>query len=401
MSVFASGRTRNHYTVFLVVLMLLVFCHTPLFAENDPMSDLKTDDELEEELKYLKAETFVITPSRILQRIEKAPGSIYVVTDKQIRQMGARYLKDVMDTVPGWYLWQTFYGGGGAGMLARGTSGPSSNQIIFMVNSHVVNEPYNGGGAVYQHIDLDNVKRIEFVTGSGSALYGSGAMAGIVNIITKDGEDVDGLQLTGRGGSYNTWETNALIGKTIAGLEVAAYVDYVNTDGFRGQVDQDRQSVLDQRSGTQASLAPGNMKNHADHWDAQLTMKYKGFKFDGKYIDFNKDYPFGDRPILDNMSNVDTQYYNLNLSYDAIVMEGLDLLVKAFRNQKDSNSTAQVFPKGSLIGTPTGPTILSDNMFYDSARTSRRTGTEAQTIYEITDGNTILGGIAFEQMEGV
>ena len=322
-----------------------------------------------------------------------------MVTDKQIRQMGARYLKDVMETVPGWYLWQTFYGGGGAGMLARGALSPSSNQILIMVNSHVVNGPYMGGGGAYQYLDLDNVKRIEFVTGSGSALYGSGAMAGIVNIITKDGEDVDGLQLTGRGGSYNTWETNALFGKTIEGLEVAAYVDYLNTDGFRGHVDQDQQSELDQRWGTHASLAPGNMKGQADQWDAQLTMKYKGLKFDGKYIGRKHDFYFGVRPILDNMSKMDYQQYYLNLSYDATVMEGLDLLVKAFRNQYSSNSTWQVFPKDSLIGTPTGPTILSDNKFTDSANNGRRTGAEAQTTYEITDGNTIVGGIAFEQME--
>ena len=52
------------------------------------------------------------------------------------------------------------------------------------------------------------ITQIEFVTGPATAPYGSGDMAGIVNIITKDGEDVAGLQLTGRGGSYNTWEIN-------------------------------------------------------------------------------------------------------------------------------------------------------------------------------------------------
>ena len=399
MRIFMSGSKMFRCAVMVLVPVLFLL-HPWVASPEEPLENaLKTDEELEEELKYLKAETYVITPSKIPQRIEKAPGSIYVVTDKQIRQMGARYLRDVMETVPGWYLWQTFYGGGGAGMLARGALSGSSNQILIMVNSHVVNSPYLGGGAAYQYLDLDNVKRIEFVTGSGSALYGSGAMAGIVNIITKDGEDVDGLQLTGRGGSYNTWETNALFGKTIEGLEVAAYVDYLNTEGFRGQVDQDQQSVLDQRWGTLASLAPGNMKGQADQWDAQLTMKYKGLKFDGKYIGLKKDHPFGARPILDNMSKWDYQEYYLNLSYDATVMEGLDLLVKAFRNQTYYNDTSQYFPKDSLIGTPTGPTILSDNKFTDTASKSRRTGAEAQTTYEITDGNTIVGGITFEQME--
>ena len=238
-----SKMIRCVLALFLPILFLLHPCNA--FSEETMEDALKTDMELEEELKYLKAETYVITPSRIPQRIEKAPGSIYVVTDKQIRQMGARYLRDVMETVPGWYLWHD-YSSDEAIIFTRGQGANASNQILFMVNSQMVNNPRDGSGSWYQYLDLDNVKRIEFVTGTGSALYGSGAMGGVVNIITKDGEDVNGLQLTGRGGTYNTWEGNALFGKTIAGLEVAAYVSRLDTDGFRGHVNQDLASKLDQ-----------------------------------------------------------------------------------------------------------------------------------------------------------
>ena len=397
MTVFPSKSKpiRRAVILFLPLLFLLQPCSA--FPEESLNDALNPDDALEEELKYLQEETYVITPSKIPQRIEKAPGTIHVVTDKQIRQMGARYLSDVVDTVPGWSLRQDYIAG--AWVCARGVGGPSSNQILFMVNSQVVNNPLDGSGLFYQYLDLDNVKQIEFVTGAGSALYGSGAMQGIVNIITKEGEDVDGLQLTGRGGSYNTWETNALFGKTIEGFEVAAYVDYLDTDGFRGHVDQDQQSVLDQRWGTHASLAPGNMKGDANQWDGQLTMKYRGFKFDGKYIGRKADFPLGWRPILDNMSKWDRQQYYLNLSYDATVTEGLDFLVKIYRNQYSRNGTTQFAPKGSLIGTPTGPTILSDNTFTEWAGKNRRTGAEAQTTYEISNANTIVGGITFEQMD--
>ena len=99
------------------------------------------------------------------------------------------------------------------------------------------------------------------------------------------------------------------------------------------------------------------------------------------------------------MSKIEQRQYYLNLSYDATVMEGLDLLVKIYRNQYSSNGTSQVYPMDSLIGTPTGPTILSDNKFSEFAQKSRRTGAESQTTYEIWDANTIVGGITFEQME--
>ena len=142
------------------------------------------------------------------------------------------------------------------------------------------------------------------------------------------------------------------------------------------------------------------MKGDADQWDGQLTIKYKGLKFDGKYIGRKMDKPFGYWPILDNMSKTNDQQYYLNLSYDATVMEGLDLLAKVYRNQYSTDGTMQTYPKGSLIVTPTGQlTTLSDNLFFEWTGKSRRTGAEAQATYEILDANTIVGGISFEQME--
>ena len=391
-----SGSKLFRYAIMLLVPVFFLL-HPWVASPEEPLKNaLKTDDELEEELKYLKEETYVITPSKIPQRIEKAPGTVHVVTDRQIRQMGARYLKEVIETVPGWYVWQMWRGDV---VYARNTAGALSAAILFMVNSHQVNDAYYGNAIEsYANLDLDNVKRIEFVSGPGSSLYGSGAMAGIINIITKEGEDVDGLQLTARGGSFDTFEGSALFGKNINGLEVAAYVDYRNTSGFRGHVDQDTQSVMDQRFGTHASLAPGNMKGDAYQWDAQLTLKYEGFKFDGKYIDRKRDLPFGFTwATLDNVSNWHNKDYYLNLSYDATPTEGLDLMVKAYRNQHSMDMVNQPFPKGSLMMTPRGPIINSVNRVTEVENKSSRMGAEAQVVYEIVDSNTIVGGITFER----
>jgi outer membrane receptor protein involved in Fe transport len=384
-----------------MMLLIPVFFLLPpeIACPEEPLENaVPKKDELDDELKYLQEETYVITPSKIPQRIEKAPGTVYVVTDKQIRQMGARYLREVVETVPGWYVWQMWRGDV---FYARNKAGGFSSEILFMMNSHQVNELFIGSATeTYANLDLDNVKRIEFVTGPGSSLYGSGAMAGIINIITKEGDDVDGLQVTGRGGSFNTWEGNALFGKTIHGLEVAAYADYRTTDGFQGHVDQDFQSVMDQRYGTHASLAPGNMKGDAYQWDAQLTLKYEGFKFDGKYIDKKRDWAFGWwTPTLDNISNQHNKDYYLNLSYDATPTEGLDLMVKAYRNQHSLDQVSQVFPEGSFMMTPSGPMLNSVNRVAYGEYNTSRMGAEAQVVYEIVDSNTLVGGITFEQQK--
>jgi outer membrane receptor protein involved in Fe transport len=200
-------------------------------------------------------------------------------------------------------------------------------------------------------------------------------------------------------GSFDTWEGGALFGKTIKWLEVAAYLNYRNTEGFRGHVEQDQQSMLDSQYGTHASLAPGSMKGDLYEWDAQLTMKYDGLKFDGKYINIKRDEPFGFRPILDNTSYFGDRDYYLNLSYDTTITEGLDFMVKAYRNQNTIKIHNQIFDKGSLILTPTGPMMTSVDRFVESWNKSSRMGAEAQVTYEIVDSNTLVGGITFEQQE--
>ncbi|MBW2635035.1 MAG: TonB-dependent receptor plug domain-containing protein [Deltaproteobacteria bacterium] len=184
---------------------------------------LESDEELEEELKYLKAETYVITASKIMEEIKKAPASISVITAKQIREMGARDLTDVLYTVTGYdYVYSTF---GTRYAEARRNTWFLGSMYLFMINSHPMNENYLGG-ADFDTMALDNIKRIEFIRGPGSALYGANAFSGVINIITKETEDIDGLELTARGGSYNTQQYNVLFGKDFNGLETVFNFNY-------------------------------------------------------------------------------------------------------------------------------------------------------------------------------
>ena len=161
-TVFLSRVMTIRYTIILLLPILFLLYPQSVFPEETIDDALKPDEALEEELKYLQEETYVITPSKIPQRIEKAPGTIYVVTDRQIRQMGARYLSDVVQTVPGWFV-REIVKGGITHFYVRGDAGGGGNRVSYMVNSHLVNDVYNGVGTVfYSNLDLDNVKRIEF-----------------------------------------------------------------------------------------------------------------------------------------------------------------------------------------------------------------------------------------------
>ena len=88
-------------TISLITFLLFLLYSIPVFSQEGRSVASSTDDALEEELKYLRAETYVITASRIPENIKKSASSISVITDKQIRQMGAKHLADVIQTVPG------------------------------------------------------------------------------------------------------------------------------------------------------------------------------------------------------------------------------------------------------------------------------------------------------------
>ena len=128
--------------VLLIVSLLFTLHSTPVFSQEDPPISPSADDALEEELRYLKAETYVITASKIPETIKKSAASITVVTDKEIRQMGARNLVDVMKTVPGMNYDYAFTGIHVPDV--RYTLNSTSSRVLVMINSHPLNENYHG-----------------------------------------------------------------------------------------------------------------------------------------------------------------------------------------------------------------------------------------------------------------
>jgi outer membrane receptor for ferrienterochelin and colicin len=138
-----------------------------------------------------------------MEEIKKAPASVTVITDRQIRQMGARSLTDVLNrAVPGI---NTYQNPGAWNIGIRGRNNLDSNTILFMINNHPINEAFTGGATwVHDTLIVDNIERIEILRSPGSALYGANAFVGVINIFTKKAEDIDGLELTVKGGSWET-----------------------------------------------------------------------------------------------------------------------------------------------------------------------------------------------------
>jgi len=179
-------------TLFFLIFIAVINVNLAFSQDDQMLEKMAVDEELQQEFKWLKAETFVITASRVMEEIKKAPASITVITDRQIRQMGAKDLSDVLRAVPGF---DTYFSYNGAFLFGvRGGWRVPSNNVLIMINSHPINDVFGGSFSwVNETLIIDNIKRIEFIRGPGSALYGASAFHGVINVITKEAEDIDGF----------------------------------------------------------------------------------------------------------------------------------------------------------------------------------------------------------------
>ncbi|HCL80543.1 MAG TPA: TonB-dependent vitamin B12 receptor, partial [Synergistaceae bacterium] len=133
-----------------------------------------------------------VTGSRLADTLEDVPAPVYVITAKDADLSGARNVQEVLDRVPG------IVGlvNGAAMTQAKGTTirGLTTEVLLLVDGVPVMNSNYGTGAVLGAPFDLriipvGSVDRIEVVKGASSALYGSHAAGGVINVITKKGAD--------------------------------------------------------------------------------------------------------------------------------------------------------------------------------------------------------------------
>ncbi|MDD3274383.1 MAG: TonB-dependent receptor [Candidatus Omnitrophica bacterium] len=132
--------------------------------------------------------------------------STTVITAEDIARTGKRTVEEVLRDVPGLTVMQTGALGGGVSVFIRGAN---SGQTLVMIDGVEVNDPINASRTFdFSNLLTDNIERIEIVRGPQSTLYGSDAMAGVINIITKKGTAKPEIEGSFEGGSHNTFTEN-------------------------------------------------------------------------------------------------------------------------------------------------------------------------------------------------
>lgn len=135
----------------------------------------------------------VYAASKFAQDAMRAPAAVTVLTAGDIRAYGWRTLAEVLDGARGVYLrYDRFYQY--VGVRGLGRPGDFSSRLLILIDGMRVNDNIYGQAGVGREFPLDVglIERVEFIPGPGSALYGSNAVLGVVNIVTKSAVDLPG-----------------------------------------------------------------------------------------------------------------------------------------------------------------------------------------------------------------
>ncbi|MFZ2960491.1 MAG: TonB-dependent receptor [Candidatus Ozemobacteraceae bacterium] len=147
----------------------------------------------------------VVTAARHERPLSSSPVTMHVITEEDIRRSPAMTLSDLLRQVPGFQTktWLSEF----TNTSLRGMVGASviNERIMWMLDGVPINDVRDGGIWTDITIPLSNIKRIEVLSGPGSALYGSNAFVGVVHIITKDPDDY--LCKNQRGEVSSEWST--------------------------------------------------------------------------------------------------------------------------------------------------------------------------------------------------
>jgi iron complex outermembrane receptor protein len=174
----------------------------------------------------------VTTLSRRPQTLSNSPAAVFVITDADIQKSGARTLPDVLRMVPGVQVAQV--DGSTWAVTARGSNGVFANKLLVLQDGRSLYGPmYSGVRWEAQDTDLASIERIEVIRGPGAVMWGSNAVNGVINIITKDAADTHGVKADVAVGNYTNFETNVRWGGALGEhTDYRLFAKYFDRDGY-------------------------------------------------------------------------------------------------------------------------------------------------------------------------
>ena len=216
--------------VIPMIVFLLVFSASAFAGTGTGVTsgDVVSEDKKEEVQEVARVE---VTGSRLAEDIREVPAPAYVITKEEIEMSGARSTQEVLDRVPGVNgLRNSSASALDKSVIVRGLT----TEVLLLVDGIPFRTSSYGTGVSMgspfdlRTVPLESIERIEVVKGASSAVYGSNAAGGVINIITKKGMEKSGGSLLLEGGNHG-WFRGSVRGTAVLSDDVKVTVGYTKT----------------------------------------------------------------------------------------------------------------------------------------------------------------------------
>ena len=358
-----TRKTTARFTKYLASYIPLLLLYFPLGHAADSSSEEK-----EFALAYGDEEMLSIATGAN-QPVARAPAVATVITATQIKEIGATDLDQILETIPGLHVarsaraYDPIY-------VIRGIYSETNQQVLILINGFPITNIFLGNrNDVWGGMPVKDIVRIEVVRGPGSAVYGADAFSGVINIITKDADDIDGTEIGGRVGSFDSKDVWLLHGREYGGIKTAFSIEYGATDGQRETITADAETGLDTLFGTSASLAPGPVNLGRKYLDTRLDLGLQNWRlrlgYQGRR---NVGTGAGVAQALDPAGDTESDRFNADLSYRLTTIQNWDTTVELSYFNTSARANLVLFPAGAFGGAFPDGVIGNPDVYERHAR---------------------------------
>ena len=357
--------------LLLTILIINSILTSPVFAEDlDFLFSLTL-----EELSRVK----VTTASKRSQEASVAPSVISVFTKSDINKMGVTSLIDVLKHAPG--IETSIAPSGEWRVSIRGQR--KDGIILLLVDGHPFNDFYDGQAQF--DLPLSLISKVEIIRGPGSALYGTNAVAGIINVFTDKDETIT-LSL----GSNNSYNSSVVYQKTMPDGELTFNFGLNSSDGANLVEGEDI------RNRTNVNIGfPTETNRYVDELYLSVNYSYKDFEFSFLGLDKERGPWVGPSVVFGSETVVDKAQYFLNGAYNNDLTDNLKMKYRVYFDTTNFNALYEDIVPGR---------VLLSNEFVDGGFTKENyrtlnVGGELSFEYSQSDNVFHLAGISYNRLD--
>jgi vitamin B12 transporter len=190
-------------------------------------------------------ETILVTASRVPQSVADSTSSVSVITREEIERRRVAFVSDLLRTVPGLAVSNT--GGIGKHTQIR-VRGAEANHVLVLIDGVEANDLSTTDGFDFANLTSDDVERIEIVRGPHSSLWGSEAVAGVINVVTRDADKPVSADLSVEGGSFATNRISAGVGTMTDHFALRVAVNHTDSGGINASREGDEDDAYNKQT---------------------------------------------------------------------------------------------------------------------------------------------------------